>query len=977
MTQYKKFVATAATATLVASAIVPVASAAGFTDVENNGHAQAINALADQGIINGYPDGTFKPNKELTRSDVVKLLGKYLVSKGYSVPADAKTKQRFNDVPVNYKDQELVEYAALVKDAGVFQGSNNNLNASNKITRGQMALVVVRALDALNDTDLVSFVAEQDFEREVIDLDSASKEQQGAIDVLDFFDITKTPNYNPKSSTTRGQFASFLYRAINVELEVPEVELEVKDVVVVDAKTLNVTLSDDTTHVVTLEKALEANKETEVTFTIDEKEYSAKVTYVVEAIKVESVKAINLKQVAVTFNNEVDVESAENEANYALTGDLTVADAKADGNTVVLTLAANAEQQASVELTVENVKDENGSVVEKTTKAVKFFDATAPAVSSVEAIGPKTLKVNFSEPLKEAPNFKLNNGTLAIVNTSFTAGDSEAILTLGTNLSEGSHSLEVSGGKDYANFAIEKQSTSFNYVLDVTAPTATVKSATETQVVLEFSEDVVNADNENVEYYHTYKGTNAYKASNVTVDGKEVTLTFENPLPAGDAKIFVSYKNEKGTKIQDATGNVFEAATLNANVVSDVTAPTVSKVVVTDNTKIDVTFSESVLGATDKANYILKDAAGDVVAISSVTNLSGNTYRIATPVLNGGSYTLTVKNVTDASIRENKMADYTTNVTVEDLVAPTIVDTDNVTNGTQVKQIADNKVKIEFSEVMNASSITNKANYKFNNAALGAKDTVEAVDGNKAVVITIDGGLDGDDTVSVGRVQDVAGNYIEQFETVLDIVALSNVDVDKVEVTGKNSIKLTFDEVITNATVNDFEYTLDDTADTVEWKTPVAISTTVADGKTYITLTVADITDTTAAKIAVRTTDAEATESAKNVYGTALLFSSTEAEDKYAPELEGATFDGTVGDGNDDTVVITFSEDLYVASVQESDFTVEGYTIKGIEVDGETVTLTVKDSTTGTATPKVTLVGEVEDTLRNVAKGPKEVTITE
>lgn len=102
-----------------------------------------------------------------------------------------------------------------------------------------------------------------------------------------------------------------------------------------------------------------------------------------------------------------------------------------------------------------------------------------------------------------------------------------------------------------------------------------------------------------------------------------------------------------------------------------------------------------------------------------------------------------------------------------------------------------------------------------------------------------------------------------------------------------------------------------------------------------------------------------------------------EAEDKYAPELEGATFDGTVGDGNDDTVVITFSEDLYVASVQESDFTVEGYTIKGIEVNGDTVTLTVKDSTTGTATPKVTLVGEVEDTLRNVAKGPKEVTITE
>ncbi|MEL4024030.1 S-layer homology domain-containing protein [Lysinibacillus endophyticus] len=244
--KYKKFVATAATATLVASAIAPVASAAGFSDVANNTHAEAINALAADKVINGYPDGTFKPNKDLTRSDVVKLLGKYLVSKGYSVPADAKTVQRFNDVPVDYKDQELVEYAALVKDAGVFKGSNNNLNAANKITRGQMALVVVRALDELNNVDLVNFVAGQDFDKEVIDLNSASKEQQGAIDVLDFFDITKTSKFNPNSTTTRGQFASFLYRAINTDFS------DVTDVVVESVTAIN-----NTTVEVKFEEAIE------------------------------------------------------------------------------------------------------------------------------------------------------------------------------------------------------------------------------------------------------------------------------------------------------------------------------------------------------------------------------------------------------------------------------------------------------------------------------------------------------------------------------------------------------------------------------------------------------------------------------------------------------------------------------------------------------------------------------------------------
>ncbi|SOB90260.1 S-layer family protein [Ureibacillus xyleni] len=254
--KYKKFVATAATATLVASAIVPVASAAGFKDVANSDHATAINALADKGVINGYPDGTFKPNKELTRSDVVKLLGKYLVSEGYEVPADYSTVQRFNDVPVDYKDQELVKYAALVKETGVFKGSNNNLNAANKITRGQMALVVVRALDTLNDTDLVSFVEGQDFDKEVIDLNSASKEQQAAINVLDYFEITKSAKFNPNNTTTRGQFASFLYRAINTNFS-DVTDVAVKSVVALNNTTVAVTFNEKVENLSSLDFSIE------------------------------------------------------------------------------------------------------------------------------------------------------------------------------------------------------------------------------------------------------------------------------------------------------------------------------------------------------------------------------------------------------------------------------------------------------------------------------------------------------------------------------------------------------------------------------------------------------------------------------------------------------------------------------------------------------------------------------------------------
>ena len=93
--KYKKFIIGAASAALVASAVAPVASAKDFKDTKGNTHELAIDALSDAGVITGYPDGSFLPNKTLTRSDVVKLMGKWLVSEGYKVPTDYKTNMRF------------------------------------------------------------------------------------------------------------------------------------------------------------------------------------------------------------------------------------------------------------------------------------------------------------------------------------------------------------------------------------------------------------------------------------------------------------------------------------------------------------------------------------------------------------------------------------------------------------------------------------------------------------------------------------------------------------------------------------------------------------------------------------------------------------------------------------------------------------------------------------------------------------------
>ncbi|PIC56137.1 hypothetical protein CSV80_15845 [Sporosarcina sp. P12(2017)] len=221
-TKYRKFVVGAASAALVASAVAPVAFAAEFTDVkDNNSHKAAIDALSDAGVISGYPDGTFQPNKTLTRSDVVKLMGKWLIAEGYDVPTDYKTKPRFSDLKTTSND-ELLKMSALVYDNGVFVGKpDGSLDANGDITRENMAIVLVRAFDRVYDVDLVSYVNAQEFDKDVTDLGKAKAEARPAIDVLDFFDITNpaAPEFNPKNTTTRAQFASFLYKTTLVDFD--------------------------------------------------------------------------------------------------------------------------------------------------------------------------------------------------------------------------------------------------------------------------------------------------------------------------------------------------------------------------------------------------------------------------------------------------------------------------------------------------------------------------------------------------------------------------------------------------------------------------------------------------------------------------------------------------------------------------------------------------------------------------------------
>ncbi|MHA6261073.1 S-layer homology domain-containing protein [Sporosarcina sp. CAU 1771] len=180
-----------------------------FSDVNpSNSHYTGILEAYENGFLSGYPDGTFKPAHTLSRANVTKSLGKLvLIKSGVSLANyDFSNAVPFKDVPATHSDNELYKYSIIVKEAGIFTGSNNNLLAMNLMTRQQMAKVLVNAFD------LKRVPGQQS---KVIDANLAGEEFREYIHILSENNVTTVTNFRPGETTTRAQFATFLTNANN------------------------------------------------------------------------------------------------------------------------------------------------------------------------------------------------------------------------------------------------------------------------------------------------------------------------------------------------------------------------------------------------------------------------------------------------------------------------------------------------------------------------------------------------------------------------------------------------------------------------------------------------------------------------------------------------------------------------------------------------------------------------------------------
>lgn len=207
-----KFLTGAITATMVASAVAPLASAASFTDTDKVG--DKVKAEIDKAVELGFfiDAEKFNPANTLNRSQAALTLARY-ISGTSDLKSYVETKELeksvtpFKDVPASLKDgaayQAELYYASLiVKNAGAF--TQETLNPTGELTRSQMAKVITEAFELTKPADFKSKVTD------IAHLDATTKNY---IETLEANGVTDVTDFRPAGQVTRSQMASFLVRA--------------------------------------------------------------------------------------------------------------------------------------------------------------------------------------------------------------------------------------------------------------------------------------------------------------------------------------------------------------------------------------------------------------------------------------------------------------------------------------------------------------------------------------------------------------------------------------------------------------------------------------------------------------------------------------------------------------------------------------------------------------------------------------------
>ena len=162
--KHKKHISCAVAAALALTCAAPAvpASATSYRDTNRTNYEKAVDALSDAGIINGYPDGTFRPENSISRAEISKILSSVILN-GYNeenaekaddktVHADIRDSALMTGNGAAFKDVDRTNWSApyigVSSTCGIVTGyTDNTFRPSKTITYNELTAMAVRACE--------------------------------------------------------------------------------------------------------------------------------------------------------------------------------------------------------------------------------------------------------------------------------------------------------------------------------------------------------------------------------------------------------------------------------------------------------------------------------------------------------------------------------------------------------------------------------------------------------------------------------------------------------------------------------------------------------------------------------------------------------------------------------------------------------------------------------------------------------------
>jgi hypothetical protein len=459
-----------------------------------------------------------------------------------------------------------------------------------------------------------------------------------------------------------------------------------------------------------------------------------------EEAKVESIKAINAKEIEVKLGATVTEEAVKN-AKFTLSQgtNATAVTAKIgeDKKSVIVTLDGDAKlkNKEAYVLTVEGLKAADGKEIQKALEVIFFNDEVAPTVSTVSTPDGK-VKVVFSEKLDTA------KAVTVIVNGQKVDGKVENntfISTNALNLESGKEfSIIVTGAEDLSGNAMEMYEGKATYKVekDVTAPEVKeikVKDLANGTATLEatFTEELSAQGTVVVK-----KGNTVVKKATIALDQDKTKALVTVPGALTDKETatdltveFVGYKdlaNNVGTKVSKAV-----------KVTKDVVAPNLVKVVADQNKEATFTFDKDVTKQDGKIRVINLDTSRDVTGEVTIEAAKDNSKGITLTFPAKGNYKVAATKGLVKDAAGNESAAFTKEVKVvekesekeTDKVAPAVT-------GVAFDK-ATNKITVNFDKEVKGGQVAESASNVNNYTLAGAKlpeGALIVLDGTNAVI---------------------------------------------------------------------------------------------------------------------------------------------------------------------------------------------------------------------------------------------------